>query len=292
MFGRDAGSDVVVAGSEVSRRHAEIQTTPEGYVLVDLSVNGTFVNGERIGRQYLLARADVIRIGNDEFRFYADSARRTAPVRTSPAAARRPAAHSDRAPAHGCPTPCTGCPLTVPPRESPPPVAAAGRSRSRPCWCGAARCEGGGSRSRCRSVNIGRADYNDLVIADPSVSTTHAKLQRKDDVWILTDLGSTNGTFVEGEPVTGETALTPGTTLRFGDVAALFEPHDEPQPGAASASRLEAAAAGVHRRSRAGRRAATGSPADPGRGARAQRDADVADRAAPGRRRSSSPTCS
>ncbi|HEU4525388.1 MAG TPA: FHA domain-containing protein, partial [Gemmatimonadales bacterium] len=47
-----------------------------------------------------------------------------------------------------------------------------------------------------------------------------------------TDLGSTNGTYVEGEPVTGETALTPGTTLRFGDVAALFEPHDEPQGGA------------------------------------------------------------
>ena len=81
-------------------------------------------------------------------------------------------------------------------------------------------------------VNIGRAEYNDLVIADPSVSTTHAKLQRKDDVWVLTDLGSTNGTQVEGEPVTGETALTPGTTIRFGDVAALFEPHDDPQPGA------------------------------------------------------------
>ena len=82
------------------------------------------------------------------------------------------------------------------------------------------------------TVNIGRAEYNDLVIADPSVSTTHAKLQRKDDVWVLTDLGSTNGTQVEGEPVTGETALTPGTTIRFGDVAALFEPHDAPRSGA------------------------------------------------------------
>jgi hypothetical protein len=79
-------------------------------------------------------------------------------------------------------------------------------------------------------VNIGRAEYNDIVIADASVSTTHAKLQRRDDIWVLTDLGSTNGTFVEGEPVTGETALTPGTTLRFGDVSALFEPHDQPQP--------------------------------------------------------------
>ena len=96
VFGRDAVSDVVVVGGDVSRRHAEIQSTPEGYVLEDLSVNGTHVNGRRIARQYLLARADVIRIGNDEFRFYADSAPVTLRVRTSPAAARRPAAHSDR----------------------------------------------------------------------------------------------------------------------------------------------------------------------------------------------------
>ena len=123
-----------------------------------------------------------------------------------------------------------GVPLTVPPRESPPPAAAAATPLA------SLLVRSGALRGRrlpitVPAVNIGRADYNDLVIADPSVSTTHAKLQRKDDVWVLSDLGSTNGTFVEGEPVTGETALTPGTTLRFGDVSALFEPHDEPQPG-------------------------------------------------------------
>jgi pSer/pThr/pTyr-binding forkhead associated (FHA) protein len=92
-------------------------------------------------------------------------------------------------------------------------------------------------------VNIGRADYNDVVIGEPSVSTTHAKLQRRDDIWVLTDLGSTNGTFVEGEPVTGETALTPGTTLRFGEVAVLFEPLDDkpsrPLPGTQIIGRID-----------------------------------------------------
>jgi pSer/pThr/pTyr-binding forkhead associated (FHA) protein len=78
---------------------------------------------------------------------------------------------------------------------------------------------------------VGRADFNDIVLAEPSVSTTHAKLQRREGLWVITDLGSTNGTFVEGEPVEGETALAPGTTIRFGDVAVLFEPHDE-QPSA------------------------------------------------------------
>jgi pSer/pThr/pTyr-binding forkhead associated (FHA) protein len=96
-------------------------------------------------------------------------------------------------------------------------------------------------------ANIGRADYNDIVIGEPSVSTTHAKLQRRDDVWVLTDLGSTNGTFVEGEPVTGDTALTPGTTLRFGEVSVLFEPLDDrpsPRPAATEVmARVEPSAA-------------------------------------------------
>lgn len=228
VFGRDAASDVVVTAGDVSRKHAEIRVTPEGYVLEDLSVNGTFVNGRRIGRQHLLARADVIRIGTDEFRFYSDAA---PPARISEP---RPL------PPEGALTPPTGAsarlsdtmhgvPLAVP-RDTPSPaVAVALPLASLLVRSGALR--GRRLPITVPSVNIGRADYNDLVIADASVSTTHAKLQRKDDVWVLTDLGSTNGTFVEGEPVTGETALTPGTTLRFGDVAALFEPHDDPLPG-------------------------------------------------------------
>ncbi|MEP7227976.1 MAG: FHA domain-containing protein, partial [Gemmatimonadales bacterium] len=85
-------------------------------------------------------------------------------------------------------------------------------------------------------VNIGRGDYNDIVIGDPSVSTMHAKLQRREAVWILTDMGSTNGTFVEGERLAGEAPLSPGTTLRFGDVIALFEPLDEKVPAGRTGS--------------------------------------------------------
>jgi predicted component of type VI protein secretion system len=79
-------------------------------------------------------------------------------------------------------------------------------------------------------VNIGRADFNDVVISDPSVSTSHAKLQRRDDVWVLSDLGSTNGTFVEGERLSGEVAIVSGTTIKFGEVAVLFEPLDDTAP--------------------------------------------------------------
>jgi len=76
-------------------------------------------------------------------------------------------------------------------------------------------------------VNIGRADYNDLVIPDDSVSGSHAKLQRREGVWILFDNESTNGTWVDGERVQGEVALGPGTVVRFGEVSVMFEPTDD-----------------------------------------------------------------
>ena len=76
-------------------------------------------------------------------------------------------------------------------------------------------------------VNIGRADYNDLVFPDESVSTTHAKLQRREGVWVLVDLDSTNGTFVDGDQVKGEVPLAPGANVRFGEIATVFEPTDE-----------------------------------------------------------------
>jgi pSer/pThr/pTyr-binding forkhead associated (FHA) protein len=82
-FGREAGSDVVVAQPEVSRRHASISPTPEGYVLKDHSTNGIWVNGTRVQGSQLLARADVVRLGTEEFRFYAD----VAAARPTPGAA-------------------------------------------------------------------------------------------------------------------------------------------------------------------------------------------------------------
>ena len=224
VFGRDASSDVVVGGNDVSRRHAEIQTSPEGYVLHDLSVNGTFVNGQRIGPTQLLARADVIRIGNDEFRFYADAAAAPPASRPRPTPTQRGAVQAPTGAGHQLSDTMHGVPVSELRGVATPPAEAT-LLASLLVRTGAFR----GKRLPIKTpvVNIGRADYNDVVIAEPSVSTTHAKLQRRDDVWVLSDLGSTNGTYVEGEPVTGETALTPGTTLKFGEVAVLFEPFDD-----------------------------------------------------------------
>jgi pSer/pThr/pTyr-binding forkhead associated (FHA) protein len=229
-LGRDAASDVVVTGHDVSREHAEIRADPQGYMLVDLSVNGTYVNGERIGKTHLLARADVIRIGNDEFRFYADAAARLsgpAPEASGGQTVEPPAGASQRLSdtMHGFPV-ISSSPDQARSATPPSPIAAPLASflfRS-------GELRGKRLPIKVPVVNIGRGDYNDVVIADPSVSTMHAKLQRRDAIWILTDLGSTNGTFVEGERLTGEAPLGPGATLRFGDVSVLFEPLDDSVP--------------------------------------------------------------
>jgi pSer/pThr/pTyr-binding forkhead associated (FHA) protein len=227
VFGRDASADVVVSGNEVSRRHAEIKTGPDGYILMDLSVNGTYVNGQRVGRSHLLARADVIRIGHDEFRFYADAAPAPAPMppRAAPPEPVRPPTGAGNRLSDtlmGLPAEALKESETPTPVQPTPAVAPIASILVR---TGALR--GRRMPIRVPVVNVGRADFNDIVLAEPSVSTTHAKLQRKDGLWVISDLGSTNGTYVEGEPVAGETPLPPGATIRFGDVAVLFEPHDE-----------------------------------------------------------------
>jgi pSer/pThr/pTyr-binding forkhead associated (FHA) protein len=231
-FGREAGADVVVAGHDVSRQHAEIRSDPEGYLLIDTSVNGTYVNGERMGKTRRLSRADVIRIGNDEFRFYSDSppaSPKSAPkMQTVEIPPNVPPSVPPAGASQRLSETMHGIPVAELQRQNTPPSPSAAPLASLLFRSG--DMKGRRLPIKVPVVNIGRGDYNDVVIADPSVSTMHAKLQRREAIWILTDLGSTNGTFVEGEPLKGELALGPGTTIRFGDVLALFEPLDDKVP--------------------------------------------------------------
>ena len=71
VIGRDADSDLVVSGIEVSRRHAVLRRSARGYVLTDVSKNGTYLNGRRIEGTRVLRVGDVIRIGEEDFRFEA-----------------------------------------------------------------------------------------------------------------------------------------------------------------------------------------------------------------------------
>ncbi len=69
VVGRDPEADVRVAGDDISRRHAYFLRTPQGIVVVDTSTNGTFVNGERVQAERLLAAGDTLQIGGRSFVF-------------------------------------------------------------------------------------------------------------------------------------------------------------------------------------------------------------------------------
>jgi len=254
-LGRDASNDVVVAQNAVSRHHARIAPGEGGYVVTDLSTNGVWVNGDRVQGTKLLARADVIRLGTEEFRFYADVApvvRAASPAAPAPAAPPPP-------PVRPAPPPLSKEPTTLPPLEpaepAPPPVPAAPESVAIPAPVPDAHPvlatleimhEGPrrGERIEIREplVHVGRGAHNDVAFADDSISDTHAKLQLRDDGWYVVDAGSTNGTFVGGVRITGERRLEGTPDLRFGGMRVRFHSAVEPAAAAGGTRRVSVAA--------------------------------------------------
>lgn len=68
---------------------------------------------------------------------------------------------------------------------------------------------------------LGREAGNDIIINDPQISRHHARLTLQGGSYVLEDLGSTNGSFVNGRRITGPTALSPGDMVGFGDTVVL-----------------------------------------------------------------------
>jgi hypothetical protein len=70
-----------------------------------------------------------------------------------------------------------------------------------------------------RAFVIGRSPLSDLAVPDITVSWRHAELRWTDGEWVLTDLGSTNGTRVNGWRAGGGFAVRPGDHVSFGAVS-------------------------------------------------------------------------
>jgi pSer/pThr/pTyr-binding forkhead associated (FHA) protein len=218
-IGRDAGCDVVISAPEVSRRHAVIRSTADGYVLLDASANGVLVNEARVQTEISLGRGDTVRVGPEEFRFYAEPGS---------------AAHSaDRV--HAPSLQLTGSMKAIDPSaliidsgvERDPMAPAAGLARR--AFALLEVVNEGPSKGRIHHitsplVHVGRGEYNDICLNDESVSETHAKLQRRSEGWYLVDVNSTNGSYVAGVrlPPGGEAIVKHGTDVRFGGIKLLF----------------------------------------------------------------------
>jgi hypothetical protein len=70
---------------------------------------------------------------------------------------------------------------------------------------------------------LGRGDQADIVLEDSFASSRHARLVPHGDVIVLEDLGSTNGTYLNDEPLRGPQPLHPGDRIRIGDSDFTFE---------------------------------------------------------------------
>jgi len=162
-FGRDEAPDrVVIRHGSISSKQAEIDLTSASALLRDLnSMNGTFVNGDRI-QERILQEGDLIQFGACESQLflYRESGRR---------------------------------PLLLRDIELDRPL-----------------------------VSIGRDSDNDIRIEHPTVSAHHAQIRKLVDGFELHDLGSTNGTFVNGQRLTRQ-VLHRGDRVSFGAAQFVFD---------------------------------------------------------------------
>jgi pSer/pThr/pTyr-binding forkhead associated (FHA) protein len=71
-------------------------------------------------------------------------------------------------------------------------------------------------------ANLGRSRTNAIVVSDGKVSRNHARLDPVRSTYVLTDLGSANGTFVNGVRITQPVRLRDGDSLQIGDTQFVF----------------------------------------------------------------------
>ena len=81
-------------------------------------------------------------------------------------------------------------------------------------------------------TTIGRVEDNAFQIPESSVSSHHCEILLQGSEVIVKDLNSTNGTFINGQKVTTQSAIKPGQTLRLGQVDIRFESGDPAPPAA------------------------------------------------------------
>jgi pSer/pThr/pTyr-binding forkhead associated (FHA) protein len=192
-IGRHASNDICIPEQHVSRQHAVINYRSGMFVLTDLgSANGTFLNDQQVAQPLPLVAGDVIRLYVPLLQFSAlvsDDERREAERNGTLIAA----------------TTSTGkgkLIITNGPQE------------------------GNIIPLLLRTVRIGRATSKadwEIGLQDLSVSRPHARMELTEKHWMVYDLGSSNGTFVNDTPVNEKgRLLRDGDKVTFGNTVALF----------------------------------------------------------------------
>ncbi|MEU4272897.1 FHA domain-containing protein [Streptomyces sp. NPDC026092] len=245
-IGRDPTSDIVLDDDRTSWHHAVLRAVGDHWTLEDEgSTNGTYADSHRVAVREV-GPGTVIRFGHP-----GDGPRAVLSGTATAPAVPAPEAPAPEAPSPGVPEapqtpepplvrePGPGAPVPPPPpvpgpEPSPvpppvpvpePPAPAPPRTPPRPSSVSHPALTGTFRRPTSvrplptRTVRIGRAPENDLVVDDLVVSRHHAELRaHPDGTYWIQDLGSHNGTFLNGAPVV-ESRVTPDDIVGIGHSA-------------------------------------------------------------------------
>ncbi|HEY1713397.1 MAG TPA: DUF3662 and FHA domain-containing protein [Solirubrobacteraceae bacterium] len=74
-----------------------------------------------------------------------------------------------------------------------------------------------------QGVTMGRSRHCDVTVDDPNVSRNHAEVRPRGGSWVLNDMGSTNGSRLNGQRVEGSEVLKPGDEIELGTTVLRFE---------------------------------------------------------------------
>ena len=107
-------------------------------------------------------------------------------------------------------------PPTAPKAPRPPRAARSGRGEAPALSVIAGPLTGSVIPLGTAQVTVGRAPDSTIVVDDDYVSSRHARLYPSEGAWVVEDLGSTNGTWIDRSRITSPTVLPPGAELRIG----------------------------------------------------------------------------
>jgi cytochrome P450/NADPH-cytochrome P450 reductase len=197
LIGRDPGCDIVITDARVSWRHAVLRMEDGRWVLADTgSTNGTYAGTRRVER-IEINRECLVLLGHP-----ADGPSLTCTVSgAGQGAPGRPPTRVVVSPLGGEGAAAPPGQLTLPPGPIP---AVRGPSGARPL--------------PAMRLRIGRAPDNDMVVSGLGVSRYHAELRNAAGAYSVVDLGSVNGTFVNGQRVTAA-PLSDGDVIGIGPAA-------------------------------------------------------------------------
>lgn len=213
QLGRDPQGDVVIdaAAAVVSRRHAEIRKVDGQFAVVDLkSFNGTLVNGQRITGTVTLVDKDQVQLGTG-----GPILRLIDPAHPAPAQPRLGGGQPGG----------VAAPQPIPSEFGQ--IAAMARRQTIVSTSGslAPQAMPGANQSQLLArvsfdarmqLSVGRAADNDVRLDGLQISNHHARFARSNGSVTVEDAGSTNGVYVNGQRVSGRSAVQHSDVIQIG----------------------------------------------------------------------------